>query len=61
MLAGRIADRLGGRKVWLRGTRGRVATRDLHERVRAKFNGRNYAEVAADEDISIRQVRRIVK
>jgi Mor family transcriptional regulator len=58
MLIGRVIKRLGGRRVYV--TTARITKAQVHARIRAKFTGRNYAEIAIDEGISERQVRRIV-
>jgi hypothetical protein len=68
MLVKRVADRLGGRKVWVEGARGRAATRDEHLRIRRDFNSRDpttpigevITRLALEAGMSERQVRRIV-
>jgi hypothetical protein len=68
MLVNRIVDRLGGREVWVQGSRGRAATRELHARIRKKFNARDpaspigevIARLATEAEMSVRQVRRII-
>jgi Mor family transcriptional regulator len=58
MLVGRIAQRLGGRRVYVAADRNERQSRDA--RIRLTFNGANYADIAATESISERQVRNIV-
>jgi Mor family transcriptional regulator len=58
MLVGRIAKRLGGRRVYVASDRRDRA--EQKDRIRKKFNGRNVTELAADEGLSVRQVQRIV-
>lgn len=56
--ASRILQRLGGRAIYLAGLRKLRQERD--ERIRDRFDGTNYEEIAKDEGLSERQVRRIV-
>jgi Mor family transcriptional regulator len=58
MLVGRVAERLGGRRVYVAAKR--VARDEQRARILKSFDGRNFAEVARAEGISPRQVRRIV-
>lgn len=57
-IAARVALRFRGQQVYFAGLRRRREDRD--QRIRGRFNGRNYDEIARDEGLSERQVRNII-
>jgi Mor family transcriptional regulator len=60
MLAERISQRLGGRLVYV-AKRNREALEARNASICAAFNGRNIPELAAEHQITERQVRKILR